>query len=386
LEFSIIFEAQVAYPTRENEQAVIRDGVAQAVLADELGFDRFWAVEHHSLEWYAHMSAPEVFLTYVAARTTRIRVGHGVVCLPFAMNHPIRVAERVAMLDILSGGRVDFGAGRGASQQEVGAFGIDQADTQPQMEEALHAIPKMWRDEPFSFEGELLKVPPRPIRPRPVQDPHPPMFLACTRPETVKLAGRFGLGALCVGFSGPDDVAVKRQMYDEAIAARRPEEVVGAFAVDHLSALCPTVVLDDRDEAFRIGHRGQRFFVESLEHWYGGGPPPNPAAYDGEDNRAALVASEEAAATTTFGHEQVKVQTGKRNPNQVYGDAREVIDQVERLEAAGADEVLMILQMGTIPNSVVMQSIDNIGRKVIPHFRKRPGRVFTTTASRAETR
>ncbi len=129
MEFSIIYEAQVAYPTRENEQQVIREGVEEAQLADELGFDRFWAVEHHSLEWYAHMSAPEVFLSYVAAKTSRIRLGHGVVCLPFAMNHPIRVAERVAMLDILSGGRVDFGGGRGASQQEVGAFGIDQSES-----------------------------------------------------------------------------------------------------------------------------------------------------------------------------------------------------------------------------------------------------------------
>ena len=94
MEFSIIFEAEVAHGTREEERAVIREGVDQAVLAEEMGFDRFWAVEHHSLEWYAHMSAPEIFLTYVAAKTTRLRVGHGVVCLPFAMNHPIRVAER----------------------------------------------------------------------------------------------------------------------------------------------------------------------------------------------------------------------------------------------------------------------------------------------------
>jgi alkanesulfonate monooxygenase SsuD/methylene tetrahydromethanopterin reductase-like flavin-dependent oxidoreductase (luciferase family) len=383
VEFSIIYEAQVAYPTRENEQQVIRDGVVEAQLADEVGFDRFWAVEHHSLEWYAHMSAPEIFLSYVAAKTTRIRVGHGVVCLPFAMNHPIRVAERVAMLDILSGGRVDFGGGRGASQQEVGAFGIDQSETQGQMEESLRAIPRMWRDEYFEYSGPLLKVPPRPIRPRPVQQPHPPMFMACTRPETVKLAGRLGLGALCVGFNGPDDVRVKRDMYDEAIRARTPSDVVGEFAVDHLSALCPTVVLDDRDEAFAIGHRGQRFFVESLEHWYGGGPPPNPAAYDGADNLAALTGQEEAAATTTFGHEKVQVQTGKRNPNQVYGDAKDVIEYVERLEAAGADEVLCILQMGTIPHNVVMQTIDNIGRQVIPHFRKRTARVFTASRSNA---
>src|SRR5262249_1181050 len=189
-------------------------------------------------------------------------------------------------------------------------------------------------------------------RPRPVQQPHPPMFLACTRPDTVKLAGKLGLGALCVGFNGPDDVRVKRDMYEEAIRNRQPGDMVGAFAVDHLSALCPTGVLDDRDEAFRIGHRGQRFFGESPEHWYGGGPEPNPAAYDREDNLAALTGAEEIPATTSFGHEKIQVQTGKRNPNQVYGDANEVIEYVERLQAAGTDEVLCILQMGTIPHPV----------------------------------
>jgi alkanesulfonate monooxygenase SsuD/methylene tetrahydromethanopterin reductase-like flavin-dependent oxidoreductase (luciferase family) len=207
------------------------------------------------------------------------------------------------------------------------------------------------------------------------------MFMACTRPETVKLAGKLGLGALCVGFNGPDDIRVKRDMYDEAIRQRQPGDVVGEFAVDHLSALCPTVVRDDREEALRIGHRGQRFFVESLEHWYGGGPPPNPAAYDAQDNLAALTGQEEAAATTTFGHEKVQVQTGKRNPNQVYGDAYEVIEYVERMEAAGTDEVLCIVQMGTIPNQVVMETISNIGQKVIPHFRQRTGRVFTLSGA-----
>jgi alkanesulfonate monooxygenase SsuD/methylene tetrahydromethanopterin reductase-like flavin-dependent oxidoreductase (luciferase family) len=375
VQFSIIFEAQVAHGTREEEQATIREGVDQAILAEEMGFDRFWAVEHHTLEWYAHMSAPEIFLTYVAAKTIRIRVAHGVVCLPFPMNHPIRVAERIAMLDILSNGRVDFGAGRGASQQEVGAFGMEQAQTQAHMEASLRAIPRMWRDDYFEFHSDVLEIPPRPIRPRPVQKPHPPLFLACTRPETLSLAGKLGVGALCLGFNGPDDIAEKRTLYDAAINARQPTDMVGEIANDHLSALCPTTVLDDREEARKFGLRGQRFFVESLEHWYGGGPPPDPDRYADAENLAALLGKEEVTSTH-FGNERIEVRTGKRNPNQAYGDANDTIAYCERLQAAGANEVMFLLQMGTIPQSVVMDTIRNIGTKVIPHFRKPAAKFF----------
>src|SRR5258708_26169293 len=119
MKFSIIFEAQLADPTRQNERQLFHDCVMQALAAEEFGYDRVWAVEHHALKWYAHMSAPEIFLTYVAAKTSRIRIGHGVVCMPFGYNHPIRVAERAAMLDILSGGRLDLGSGRGATLQEM---------------------------------------------------------------------------------------------------------------------------------------------------------------------------------------------------------------------------------------------------------------------------
>src|ERR1700676_2294853 len=136
----MIFEAQMADPSVAYEQQVLRDCVEQAVYAEAMDFDRVWAVEHHCLRWYAHMSAPEVFLTWVAARTERIRVGHGVVCMPFNYNHPIRAAERAAMLDVLSNGRLDLGAGRGATLQEMSAMGVDPKQTYAELEEALRII------------------------------------------------------------------------------------------------------------------------------------------------------------------------------------------------------------------------------------------------------
>src|SRR3954466_322259 len=170
------FEVQLTDPTPAREHQLLHDCVAQAVLAEEMGFDRVWAPEHHSLKWYAHMSAPEVFLSFVAARTSTIRVGHGVVLMPFNYNHPVRVAERAAMLDALSGGRLDLGAGRGATKQEMTLCNVDPARTYLEVEESLRMISAMWRSDEFSWDGEL-KIAPHPILPRPVQTPHPPLPL-----------------------------------------------------------------------------------------------------------------------------------------------------------------------------------------------------------------
>jgi alkanesulfonate monooxygenase SsuD/methylene tetrahydromethanopterin reductase-like flavin-dependent oxidoreductase (luciferase family) len=285
MQFSVLFEMQLADPSRANEAQLMRDCVDQAVWAEEMGFDRVWAVEHHALTWFAHMSAPEIFLTWVAARTSTIRVGHAVVCVPFAYNHPIRVAERVATLDILSGGRVDLGVGRGATFQEMGAFNIAMEDTLDQMVEAISMIPKMWRDEDFEWHGKLLDVPPRPIIPKPMQTPHPPLYMACSREDTLRLAAELGLGALAMGWGGPEDTMVKRKIYDEAIAARDLSTIVGEAPVNHLSGLVPACVLPDRDQAREIGLRGQRFFTDAIGHWYSDGPPPR-ADTEGEDHVA----------------------------------------------------------------------------------------------------
>jgi alkanesulfonate monooxygenase SsuD/methylene tetrahydromethanopterin reductase-like flavin-dependent oxidoreductase (luciferase family) len=144
MKFSMIFEAQLANPTPEREQRLIHDCIEQAVFGERMGFDRIWAVEHHSLKRYAHMSAPEIFLTAVASRTSRIRIGHGVVCMPFNYNYPTRVAERAAMLDIISNGRLDLGAGRGGTLQEMTLCNVDPERTYPEVEEALKIISHAW--------------------------------------------------------------------------------------------------------------------------------------------------------------------------------------------------------------------------------------------------
>jgi alkanesulfonate monooxygenase SsuD/methylene tetrahydromethanopterin reductase-like flavin-dependent oxidoreductase (luciferase family) len=377
--FSMIFEAQIAGPTPESEQQLFHDCVEQAVLGEEIGLDRVWAVEHHTLVEYAHMSAPEIFLSFVAARTSRIRIGHGVVCAPYRYNHPVRVAERTATLDILSKGRLDVGFGRGATPRETGTFGITAEDTQAQLVETMQMVPRIWTDEEFSYSSDTIEIPTRNVVPKPRQAPHPPLFLACTKEATLEMAASLGVGALALGFAGPDDIAEKNRIYRAAVAKRKPEDVVGMFANDHLSALCPTIILDDAAEARRIGFSGQRFFMESLNQWSRGGPKPDPSTYG--DSEAALK-QQSANLEMQFGSELVKMtdSTARRDAeqkagmhltrqDQAYGNVEDCISYVQRLIDAGADEIMFLVQMGTVPQEVCLETIRNIGRYVLPHFR-----------------
>lgn len=369
MKFSMIFEAQLADPTPERERQVLHDCVEQAVYAEEMGFDRIWAVEHHALRQYAHMSASEIFLAWVAARTSRIRVGHGVVTMPFGYQHPVRVAERAAMLDVLSGGRVDIGAGRGATRQEMSMYGVRPEDTHPQLEEALRIFAGAWRTETFEWHGSI-DIGPGAVLPRPVQDPHPPLFMACSKHDSLRRAAELGVGALVMGFAGADDVRAMRETYDDAIAGRTGERFVTERPNDHLSALCPTIVLDDAAAAYRIGTRGQRFFAESIAHWYGDGPAPRDYSED-EDHVAALARRRDQLVAKL--HEADiparPAATGTYNARHAYGSAQDAIAYVERLRAIGVDEVMCLIQMGTVPQEACLETIRQWGERVIPHFR-----------------
>lgn len=355
MKFSLLTELQISDPTPASEQRAFHECVREATLADELGYHEMWAVEHHGLSEYSHCSAPELLLTYIAARTKRLRLGHSVTLTPYRYNHPIRVAERIAVLDILSEGRVDWGSGKSSSQVEQGAFEIDRADLDGQWREALEMIPRMWRQEIFEWTGKYFNIPPTRIIPKPVQRPHPPIFAACSRPETVELAGSLGLGSL--NFTAGDDEYLKRKIdsYRNAITSARG---VGGAINNRFCCTPNALVLDSDREACQYGFRGARYFQESLANYFFSrerivGPI--------EITRAALTAHEL--------DEAMKSRTGAGSPlTSVIGDPVAAAESVGRFQAAGVDELILVMDMGTVPHEIRMRSLRTFAEKVMPRF------------------
>ncbi len=241
MRFDLLYELQMPKPHDErSEWRCYHEALEQIALADRLGYDTVWAVEHHFLTEFAHSSAPEVFLAAASQRTERIRLGHGVTLLPHQFNHPIRVAERVAALDILSNGRVEFGTGR-SSQFEQAGFGVDTAASRDMWQESLEMIPRMWTEDPFEHQGRFVSVPPRSIHPKPLQQPHPPIWCAATSPQTWELAGRNGIGILGLTiFVSVPQLADRVRAYRAALRDAKPvgkvvNDRVGAFTIVHVA-------------------------------------------------------------------------------------------------------------------------------------------------------
>ena len=356
MRFSLFFEMQIPDPTREAEAQLFHDCVEQVVLADKVGFDAVWAVEHHGLREYAHCAAPEVFLSFVAARTERIGIGHGVTLLPGRYNHPIRTAERIATLDILSKGRVLWGTGKSGTRVEQGAFEIDPAQLHDQWLEALRMIPRMWRDEVFEWSGQHYEIPPTHIVPKPWQSPHPPIYAACSRPELAVGAGELGLGALSLATYRDDDLRDKVEAYRDAVARAEPvSEVVTNRFCCNPSAL---VLRDDR-KACQYGLSGARYFLRAMMSYYGTDKRPTgrisaPKDLPGDAEVTAFMAHRNAPGSQL---------------SSIIGDPVSARESVQRFVDAGVDELILVMQTGTRPHALLMESIQTIGDEVIPHFR-----------------
>jgi alkanesulfonate monooxygenase SsuD/methylene tetrahydromethanopterin reductase-like flavin-dependent oxidoreductase (luciferase family) len=355
MKFSLFYEMQISAPSRTSEAQLFHDCVAQAELADQIGYHCIWEVEHHGLYEYSHSSAPEIFLAFVAARTRRIRLGHGVTLTPYRYNHPIRIAERVATLDILSEGRVNWGSGKSSSLVEQHAFECDIAQLDAQWREALDMIPRMWRDDVFSYEGTYCKIPPTQIIPKPVQSPHPPIFAACSRPDSAAAVGSLGIGALNFAVGNDTYLAAKVAGYHAAFAASAPTPYTKNA---HFACTPVALCLPDDREACRYGFRGAQFFISALTHYYMTGKRPTgalPVPRDFLDDRGLAAMMDGRVADQTLAMN-------------VIGDPPHCRDIVARYVKAGVDELILVMQAGTIPHELIMQSIRLFGEQVMPHF------------------
>ncbi|HLN08343.1 MAG TPA: LLM class flavin-dependent oxidoreductase, partial [Xanthobacteraceae bacterium] len=203
MKFGIFYELQLPRPwAPDGELKLYQNALTQLEVADRLGYDYAWVVEHHFLEEYSHCPVPEAFLGAASQRTTNIRLGHGIIQL--TTSHPARVAERIAVLDLLSNGRAEFGLGESASITELEPFGRTMADKRAVFDDAVRAMIPMFRDGGSSYDGAHVKFPLRNVVPKPLQKPHPPLWMACSQLDTIDRAGRLGFGALGFQFVSAD--------------------------------------------------------------------------------------------------------------------------------------------------------------------------------------
>jgi alkanesulfonate monooxygenase SsuD/methylene tetrahydromethanopterin reductase-like flavin-dependent oxidoreductase (luciferase family) len=364
MKFGIIYELQMQKPWDEDQEyKTYHEALEQIELADKMGFDYAWEVEHHFLVEYSHSSAPEVFLAAASQRTKNIRLGHGVALLPFPFNHPIRVAERAAALDIISSGRVDLGTGRSITEQELGGFEIDPADSRPMWEEAVRMIPQMWQTDTFSFEGKYFSVPPRNVLPKPIQKPHPPMWMACTQPDSFKIAGERGLGALSFGFIAPGVMESNMGVYREAAKNADP---VGAFVNNQFAATSFACVAPTDEEAMEYGRPAAEFFQQSIGILFvpWGKKKDAPDTYQYYVTLAQMFEQMQASGQATRDFDDA-YESGVF----CIGTPERVRKTVQAYADAGVDQLIVMAQVARIPHEKVMQTIRLFGEEIIPAFK-----------------
>ena len=381
MQFGLAYEMQ--RPTLD-DQAVVEETLEQCILADEMGFDYVWFVEHHFLTTFSSSPCPEVMFGALSRLTKRIRLGFGVVVLPY--HHPVRVAERVAMVDQLSHGRVDFGTGRSAPYEQTG-MGIDPRYTREMWEESLTMIPKIWESETFEWEGKFWKVPPRQVLPKPYQKPHPPIWVAALQPSTYQLAAEKGIGVMALGVSAPSVLEPHIQQYRETIKTAQP---VGAAVNNQWLSSCFGYCGEDDAAARDLCARSLKNFFgpgrpyvqdltdvyqRLLEQW--GGIPEhlvqNFSRYiDVKESSEGTATQFDLSGGNALAHkiwEEMDPDTLVDRGVIVAGDPQSCIDAIKIHEATGVNQMQFLMATETVDHSHVMKSIELFGKHVIPAFR-----------------
>ena len=350
MRFGIFYEHQLPRPWPEGaEEKLLTDALEQVELADRVGIDYVWEVEHHFLEEYSHSSAPEVFLAAASQRTKRIRLGHGIVQIPPGFNHPARVAERVATLDLISGGRVEFGTGESSSQVELGAFGVDREAKRAQWEESLDVITRMFCEEPFQgYDGQFVSMPPRSVVPKPKQRPHPPLWVACSRRETILLAAKRGIGALTFAFV---DTSEAKKWVDDYYATLKNECVpIGHTINPNICMVTGFSCHADEQEAIKRGLDGFLFFGYGLGHHY-------------------IFGEHKPGRTSIWERfEQARKHMPTEGSNRGIGTPRQLRDHLRGFADAGVDQVTFIQQAGRNKHEHICESLELFSKEVMAEF------------------
>jgi alkanesulfonate monooxygenase SsuD/methylene tetrahydromethanopterin reductase-like flavin-dependent oxidoreductase (luciferase family) len=353
MQFGIFYEHQLPRPWHNGDELrLVQEALEQVELADRLGIDYAWEVEHHFLEEYSHSPAPEVFLAACSQRTQRIRLGHGIVQMPPPYNHPARVAERIATLDLVSNGRVEFGTGESASRMELEGFGIDLAVKREMWREATEQAANMLVMDPYpGYQGTYFSMPCRNVIPKPVQKPHPPMWLACSSRDAIHLAAQLGLGALTFAFVDPADAKHWVDDYYETLT--RECVPIGHAINPNIAMVTGFSCHDDPGEAKRRGLDGFRFFGFALAHFY-------------------LFGTHQPGRTNIWRQfEAMRDSLPDFGAGRGIGTPDQLRAHLAGFAAVGVDQVVFIQQGGRNRHEHICESLELFARRVMPGFKEK---------------
>jgi alkanesulfonate monooxygenase SsuD/methylene tetrahydromethanopterin reductase-like flavin-dependent oxidoreductase (luciferase family) len=347
------------YGQREAEQRAYREAVEQIRLGDKLGFHTTWHVEHHFREGRSHSPAPEVIIGALSQCTEQIRLGFGVTLMPHAFTPPMRVAEKVATADILSKGRVEWGTGRSTPMEQT-AFGVDRDHSRDQWEEAIQAVVGMWEEEYFEFHGKYLDFPRRMVTPKPVQDPHPPCWMAATSEGSSAVAGEKGLGLLSFSILQPiSKMAEHIRAYRAAAADPKPitrvtTNKVAAYTLVHC-----------QETAAKCEESG---IWDSVWWWY-----KNIAEFTAEWELPHL-SQHERDKVFPYLMQQADGNFDPKSFNDhdmiVVGDPEQCYTKMLKYAELGVDQLICYVQFGYLGHESVMKTIELLGKEVLPALAK----------------
>src|SRR3954468_7123287 len=366
MRFALFYEIPVPRPWGpDSERQAYLNTIEQAVAGDRFGWDAFWTVEHHFLEEYSHCSNPEVLYGAIASQTSRMRLRYGVRLMPKPYNHPVRTAESFAVLDLLSDGRVDFGTGRSATRIELEGFGIDPKDSREMWREAIEHVVGCWTNERYSFEGEHWSLPDRRVQPKPLQQPHPPIWGATTSDDGHAQVGELGLGlcSFAVGVS-PEEVKKKIDIYRAAVG--RCSQPIGKFVNNQAATFTMAVCAPTEEEARTVARESFEWYpkvgarqIAQVAEWMA----ERQQELGNYDYAASMKAHSDDGSLDLLSLEYL-VDTGAC----VLGTPDQCLESCKRYEAAGVDLLLCLVNPYKISHESVMQTIDLTGKHVIPQF------------------
>jgi alkanesulfonate monooxygenase SsuD/methylene tetrahydromethanopterin reductase-like flavin-dependent oxidoreductase (luciferase family) len=367
MKFGIFYEHQLPRPwTEGSELKLFQDALSQVELADRLGIDHAWEVEHHFLEEYSHSSAPEVFLAAASQRTRQIRLGHGIVLMPPGYNAPARVAERIATLDLVSNGRVEFGTGESASRAELEGYGVNPAERRAMWREAVEQVANMLAMDPYpGYQGQYFSMPARNVVPKPVQKPHPPIWVACSNRDTIHLAAQLGIGALTFAFIDPSEARHWVSDYYETF--KRECVPIGHAVNPNIAMVTSFSVHRDHDEAERRGLDGFRFFQFALGHHYGFGTH-TPGRTNIWEHYVAV-------------RDRIGLDAILGGGTGGIGTPAELRAHLRAFADAGVDQTVFIQQGGKNQHEHICEALELFAAEVMPEFKaEEEARVARKTA------